>query len=150
MGNNINYQQIHDGTEYDNSYFSYDTTITKVEKLRDITWIYCNPGNDYMFCIKNNDDNFVELYNKLKIGNTYTIIRKRCILFANPVIDILPPRKYVITSSVKGFLDIKDELNISNHHEIILNESFDGRILINNDKINDIIIGQDYNIYEGL
>lgn len=150
MGNYLNYEKIYNGTGYDDSYVKYDATIVDIKKDSRVTYITCSPAylGKITFYIENNQENFIDLYNKIKIGNTYTFVKQYQFMMETivHVIDILPPRIHTITSKVKGFLNIKDELKIDDCSELVLDNDNGVRLLIDDDRTTGILVGGIYKI----
>jgi hypothetical protein len=140
------------------SVHKYETTVTKITEVgRQFRrfQIYCNPDNDTLnFELRKDHPNFINLYNKLIIGNTYTFITEKeyflgMLAYVNSgkIIDILPPETHTITTLIKGFLNVKNELSINDYSEIVPEKINDKvRMLISNDNVEKIIIGHTYKI----
>lgn len=165
MNNNVNSLDKNDKigiSKYDDSYGKFETTITGVKEFKSYYLdkriansnkfeIECLPHfqDGHLYIYKNNPD-FVDIHNKIRIGQTYNIIFKNIPVWGfasvnNSVVDILPPTINTLATPIKGFINIEDELNISNYHEVITNNTNNKiRLLIPSDKKDDIIVGQTY------
>lgn len=145
MGNRNDYEEINNSVQEENIYSKYDerslydTTVCNIKKGTNYTYIYCNPDYGFPFYINNNHPNYIQLYNMLKIDHSYTFVRAKALIgYADCIIDILPARTYTITSIVKGYIYVKQELYID-YHELIIDDD-SKRFLIY--EVNNDLIGQ--------
>jgi hypothetical protein len=163
LNNNVNGLDKNDKigiSKYDDSYKKFETTITSIAEYKDPEYsnsvsnrfkIRCEPnykdGNLYIY--KDNPD-FVNIHNKIVIGNTYNIIFKHVPIWGLSsvdcsVIDILPPTTNTLVTPIRGFINILSELSILDYHEVVTSNTNNKiRLLIPSDKKDDIIIGQTY------
>jgi len=159
LDNNVNTPNKNDKitmTSYSlDSVTKYETTITSIKESnrKGEFVIGCNPGYHHTFLLYKNDPNFINIYNKIKVGNTYTLVCKNDLIWGvfrsvdEIVVDILPPETHTLTGPIKGFLNIKDELAIYDYHEIVTDDIHNKiRLLISDKNINDIVVGHTYKI----
>lgn len=165
LNNNVNSLDKDDKigiSKYDNSYEKFETTITSIAEYKDPDYsnsisdrfvIKCLPNyrKGSLYIYKNNPD-FVNIHNKIIVGNTYQIIFKNVTCLGGllnsgfcSVVDVLPPITNTLVTQIRGFINITDELNIFDHHEVVTQDTNNKiRLLIPSDKKDDIIIGQTY------
>jgi hypothetical protein len=159
LDNNVNTPNKNDKitmTSYSlDSVTKYETTITSIKEShnRGQFEINCNPSYHLAFLLYKNDHNFINIYNKIKVGDTYTLVCKNDWFLGvfrsniEIIVDILPPDTHTLTGPIKGFLNITDELAIYDYHEIITDDTHNKmRLLISDKNINDIVVGHTYKI----
>ncbi len=106
--------------------------------------IYYNLSLDPMI-LKRTHSNFINLYNKLKIGSTYNFKCSSWIFRYNEIIDITDCVVNTINDVIIGFLDVQNENStLNNYEEIIIQNNINKRILINKNIKQDIIINNKY------
>ncbi len=158
MKNNINNLDKNDTIANENLVEIYanknsiETTITQISRQDEYKFkIHCNPNKDYFFYLKKEHPNFITLYNSIKIGETYKIIHENDFwsnVRIRDIIHILPCKTHKTTNIIKGFLDIKKELNMNDYHEIVTDDTNNvNRLLINDSEMENIILGQSYKIH---
>ncbi len=131
---------------------SIETTITQISRNNECRFtIQCNPNKDYHFFLRKDHPNFINLYNNIIVDGTYNIIHEKYDTWGNVrvrnIIDILPCKTHKTTNTIKGFLDVKKEINMSGHHEIVTdNVNNKKRLLITDSDMSNIILGQSYTI----
>ncbi len=106
--------------------------------------VYYNLSLDPMI-LKRTHINFINLYNKLKIGATYNFKCSSWIFTYNEIIDIIECAINTTTDIIVGFLEVQNENStLNNYEEIIIQNNINKRILINKNLKQDIIIGDKY------
>jgi len=159
LNNNINSLDKNDKiniTSYStDSVTKYETTIKKITESKDKTKfiIQCNPTYDNKYWLYKNDPNFITIYNRIIVDNTYTLVCKNELIWGllpsinENIVDILLLDTHTLIAIIKGFLNIKEELQINDYHEIVTQDTNNKiRLLISNTKLNDIISGNTYKI----
>jgi hypothetical protein len=137
-----------------------ETTVIRCETSLSAVRIYCDPmtRTDF-FILWRNDPNFITLYNRLKLTETFRIKFRRhgstakMVCFGDPkmyeITDIGPPIARNFLTKVTGFLNIPLEFpQLQDYEEVMVNPclNLQGRLLIKKSEKHDMIIGQAYNI----
>ena len=106
---------------------------------------YC----DIELSLSQNHPDFINLYNKLTIGNIQNITYKSSFLkiFDPIIINIAPPLINNMCVKFKGFLDIVNEYPMLYDYKVIVTENNNIRLVIHKNQINNIIIGKKYKIH---
>lgn len=132
---------------------SIETTIYEItEKNIDSNRFFvinCNPNTSRHFKLSTNHPNFIELYNKIQIGFTYTIVFKIIPKAYYYIIDdIKEVSTHTICGTIKGFLDISKEFKqLKDYVEVVIENNDNKRRLLTNKEDNKtLIIGKKYTI----
>lgn len=108
--------------------------------------IYCDELM-YPMILKRTHPNFIQLYNKLKIGTTHNFKCSNWIFSFNEIIDICDCQNHIIHDIILGFLDIQNEISTLNHYEeLVTKNNITKRLLINKNIKEDININKKYKI----
>ena len=87
-----------------------EATVKSIISEEKYVIIECNPNIE--FTLKKSHDNFINLYNFLKLKNTYLFTYKKPNFMSvdrNYIIDIREPKIHIILESIQGFLNITSE-----------------------------------------
>jgi hypothetical protein len=144
-------------SEFYSNMDSFETTIISITEYDNSRFrIECNPASPpnrsfYRFYLKKSHPNFIHIYNNIKVDQTYKIIHETYSFWSDfgieNIVDILPCVTHNVTNVIKGFLNIKNELNIHNYHEIVTDDTNNKiRLLITDTDMNNIIFGEKYSI----
>jgi hypothetical protein len=132
---------------------SFEATVTNIKSIDKTKFkISTTPTNNIQNLYLNKDHpNFIDLYNKLKIGDTYKFIPESYAWYTDisvkSIVDIFPCETHNVTKLIKGFLNTVAELNIGNYHEIVTNNVNNSkRLMIHIDEINNMVVGEFYKI----
>jgi hypothetical protein len=104
--------------------------------------VNCSPcGNLYL---KENNPNFIKIYNKLITWSSHKFICKDEL-----IIDIEPCESHYTCGIILGILDTTIEFkNLVGYHEILIEgHNKKHRLLIETKKINDLIVNDTYSIF---
>jgi len=129
-----------------NNNYNIDATIKSFNYNNNCKYyeIYCDDLM-YPMILKRTHPNFIQLYNKLKIGSTYDFKCSDWIFTYNEIINITECQNYIIYDIIMGFLDIQNEIpTLNNYEEIITKNNITKRLLINKNIKEDVIIGEKY------
>jgi hypothetical protein len=108
--------------------------------------IECIPSFDIMTLHRTNP-NFIKIYNKLKIGNTYNFTCSDWIYHSDEIVGIRECELVSIDDVVIEFLDLQNELPMLKYYdEIVLENNVEKRLLINKNTMTNIIVGTKYKI----
>lgn len=142
-------------------HYSIETTFNEIREYNSVRFkILCSPGplehitkkQDYnSLYLEKNHPKFIELYNMIKLQHTYKVVYEEYGFFSNitgsKIIDILPLDIHNISGIVQGFLNISSEHLLLYHYvEVILDTKSKHRLLIDSNKIKNMIVGKKYNI----
>lgn len=145
MGNFINRYIINDIT---NTY-NIESTIMSFSFNNNEKYyeIFCNPSYSVMI-LRRDHFNFIQLYNKLKIGSTYNFTCSNWPFTLDEIIDITNCEIYILNDKITGFLNIKNEINFfRNYEEVVLENNIDKRFLINLNIKQNVNIDKKYTIH---
>jgi len=87
-----------------------EATVKSIESYEKYVVIECNPFK--YLTLKKSHSNFIDLYNKLRIGKTFFFEYKNPKILStyhDIIIDIMKPLINIVIDSVDGFLNITNE-----------------------------------------
>jgi hypothetical protein len=121
-----------------------EATINKVYRESDNIYIVrCSPYEELYLDVR--DFNFTNLYNKMKLDQTFKITY----YVTGKIMNIEPCDLHYTCGIVSGFLDISIENKIEgDYHQIMIqDDDKKKRLLVNRSEMNDIVIGQTYSVH---
>jgi hypothetical protein len=127
-----------------NSMYIHETTVIQVYKdsAFDIYIVKTTPTGTLR--LREDATNFIKIYNKLKLWTTHKFICD-----GSTIVDVEPCDTHYTCGVVLGFIDISIEFpKVPNYHQIIIKDKLnDHRILIETNKMKNIIINKTYGIH---
>jgi hypothetical protein len=170
MGNNVSYEKIKDDSQstktdkldetkiiLNNNNFCFETKVLHINKYKNYLEIQCNPsplpvyeGANGSLMIKNDNPNYIQLYNNIEINGIYCFICDRVIYTETVyILEMNPKRKHMISGKLKGFLNIKKEFNsLGDYVEVMIEtEKCTHRLLTKQQTSETMEIGKTYTLY---
>ena len=151
--NNIRYDGMSDINtlpiyEALDNFIYINTTITsvKLNKSQDYLIIECNPSDIFTnLVLKKTNDNFIELFTKLKNNKTYKF---KCSYNNFPfgeIVDIMDREILTFTAKIITFTATNDPL-LSSYKECLMNNELTKRFLIGDKASKHVVLNKNYSI----
>jgi hypothetical protein len=146
--------------------YEIETTVIKCENgtSPNIVKIYCDPMPEIddsqmdFFILWRNGPDFITLYNKLELAETFRIEYRRHDSVSRElfvavrtsiyeITDIAPPIVHTVHAKIVGFLNISLEFQrLQDYDEVMVRPHVGIRLLMKKSEKHDMVVGKDYNI----